>query len=607
MISRVIARCKCSYIFFLISLPGLSYSQLSVDVVYPKEGQTVFASDSTFIFGSVNEGVGEVFVNGDPVQVYRNGAFMGYVPVEPGEFVFRCLAVSEFDSALAERTVVIPPQAVASPSDSVVIDTHYLLPQDDLQLIADDVIHVAFKGTPGLFASFSIPGVVENVPMVEAPPEQDVYWGEAVFGDGRQIYPPQVAGIYRGSYRVPPGVAVDSTRVHVRLDGTNGADIEATTPAQLTILAAGPPRIAELSAPMTVARTGPALGYQLFLPQGVKLEITGKRDGHYRARLTASDAVWIPETSLRFLPEGTPVPGSTVSAVRTEDRGRWFRVRVFLQERLPFKIEQSNDPSALQISVYGADSNTDWIRYDFSQKFVKEVSWSQPRNDVYQVQVFFKGGQLWGYDSFYDDRTLVLDIRKPPEEFSLDDKVICIDPGHGPDDGAIGPRRTLEKDANLKLAAILKEKLEDKGATVYLTRKSSHGASLQARTKMAIYLEADLFLSLHYNALPDGVNPWRNRGSSAYYYHPQSLSLAAAIQQRMLKKLELPDYGLYYDNLAVCRITQMPSVLIEPAFIMHPQEETLIKSPKFRKKTAEAIVDGIKDFYKRAREKYEHD
>jgi N-acetylmuramoyl-L-alanine amidase len=101
--------------------------------------------------------------------------------------------------------------------------------------------------------------------------------------------------------------------------------------------------------------------------------------------------------------------------------------------------------------------------------------------------------------------------------------------------------------------------------------------------------------------LPDGVDPDKNRGSSTYYFHPQSYPLAQSILRSMLKRLKLPNFGLFYDNLSVCRVTSMPSVLIEPAFLMHPLEEALILDSDFREKTAEAIVAGIEEFVRAAK------
>ena len=122
--------------------------------------------------------------------------------------------------------------------------------------------------------------------------------------------------------------------------------------------------------------------------------------------------------------------------------------------------------------------------------------------------------------------------------------------------------------------------------------------ALYERPIIANANEADLFLSIHNNALPDGVNPFENNGSSTYYYHPHSINLARNIQKELIKATGLGDYGLYHGNLAVNRPTQYPAVLIETAFMIIPEQEALLKTDKFRKKVAKAIAKGVEQFLK---------
>ena len=588
-------------IFFLILLPFQAWAQLTVDVVYPRQEQVVNASDSTFIFGSASDPTARVFVNNLPIRMYPNGAFIGVVPVTPGDFSFRCVAKTQSDSAEVVINVVIPTYLTTSPDDTIAIDSTYFLPSQYIELRAGDYFEVAFKGTPGLTGSFTIPGVIENAEMVEAPPRKGHDWGESVFGVGKSSPLPEVAGIYRGGFFIKQGIEIDTAEVAFELRGTNGINATAIAPGRLTVRIDTIPNIAVLTEELTVARAGAGLGYQMFLPDGVKLWITGKKGAYYRAHLNSLEDIWVPEGNLRFLSSGTPIPSSTIELVRSRSMDRKVKVTFHLRERLPFKITQLNDPSALVVSIYGAISNTDWIRYDFDDPMIREMSWSQPANGVYEVKILLNQKQQWGYNSYYDETNLEVEIKRPPTKFSLKNMTICIDPGHGPDDGAVGPSRLKEKDANMQLSLALKEKLEKKGAKVFLTRKNHHGASLGVRTKLAAFVQADVLLSIHHNALPDGVNPFTSRGSSTYYYHPQSHALAAAIQNRLLKKLKLPNFGLYYDNLSVCRITQMPAVLIEPAFIMHPEEEMEIRSQKYKQNAADAIVGGLEDFLKQAK------
>ena len=122
--------------------------------------------------------------------------------------------------------------------------------------------------------------------------------------------------------------------------------------------------------------------------------------------------------------------------------------------------------------------------------------------------------------------------------------------------------------------------------------------ALYDRSKIAFEEKADILVSVHNNALPDGENPLEKNGYGVYYYHPQSRALARAIHAAYGEgfgagEMQLRDDGLYYDNLAVARATQMPSVLTETAYIIVPREEAFLKTPAFRERTAEAITAGI--------------
>jgi len=323
--------------------------------------------------------------------------------------------------------------------------------------------------------------------------------------------------------------------------------------------------------------------------------------------LLEDETMWIPRANCEVLPLGTMPPKSAVEVARLESFADRVRVAIFLSERLPFKIEQRTKPNRLEVVLYGVTADTDWIRRDALDPMLGDIRWSQERDEKYRLSIDLNQKQHWGYRAFYEDTNLILEIKKTPNlpgwpNLPLKDLLICVDPGHGPDLGALGPTGLSESVATPLLAQEVKAKLEARGARVILTRSGAEGITLGARPKFADVANADLFVSLHFNALPDGVNPFSNHGASAYYFHPQSYGLANAILRQLLKNTKLPNFGLYYDNLAVCRVTSMPAVLIEPAFIMHPQEEAMILEAMFRRKVAKAIVRGMEEFVRGAKE-----
>lgn len=598
----------------LLGVSSLLAQPLKLEVIYPREDLTLTARDSTFIFGNYFPASAKILINGIAARQYPNNTFLAVVPVKPGMFIFRAVAHdssrtrARWDSTVVERRVYIPNYLITSPGVPLQFDTSYVFPRVALEMRAGDLLGVAVKGTPGMRATFSIDGLAQNLPMAEKPARKQFYWGEAVFGRAQPPNTPEVRGIYTGVYRIRAADTTQNANIRFQLANNNGEKVELIAAGKLSILPEVIPRVVGLTEELTIGRTGPGNGYQLFLPREVKLRITGREGASYRARLTQDESIWIPVANARLLPAGTLPPQTTVQVARTQSFPERTRVTIFMDERVPFRIEQRSQPQRLEVILFGVTSDTDWIRHDYGDPLIGEIRWSQDEDEKYRLSIALNQKQQWGYSASYEGTNLILDIKKTPKlaappHSPLQGLFVCVDAGHGPDLGAIGPTGFTEREATFLLAQEVEKKLLAKGANVIQTRAVlEEGITLTARRKFAEVSNADLFISLHYNALPDGVNPFLNRGSSAYYYHAQSYALANKVLRMLLNKLKLPNFGLFYDNLAVCRVTNMPAVLIEPAFIMHPEEEFLILSPRFREATAEAIVAGMEEFLKAARE-----
>ena len=104
-----------------------------------------------------------------------------------------------------------------------------------------------------------------------------------------------------------------------------------------------------------------------------------------------------------------------------------------------------------------------------------------------------------------------------------------MDPGHPPG-GSTGPTGLREAEANLGIGLEVQRLLEQEGAQVVMTRTADVPLELWPRVDLAERAGADLLVSIHNNALPDGVNPFTNNGASVYYNQPRSMPLARAIQ-----------------------------------------------------------------------------
>jgi len=594
-----------SLIFTSLQTKAKENPSPEISVIYPLEGAKIGASDSTFIFGSLTP-KSDLKINGYNVPVYTNGAFLAFLPLKPGDFTFELVAKNKAGSSTKKVKVKVPRPITSIPPDSFTIVKGSILPKEDMMLTAGDVLETKFRGTPNCKASFSIEGLVQNVPMVET-----INAGEEIGEEeGERLSTSTLKGVYTGAYIIKPGDKATQKKIVFKLTKRTAKESvpkTETSSGRITVTDEQTPQVVEFVGSTITARSGPRMGYTLlYQPPGVRAVATGRTGEWVRLKLAYGENAWVQQDSIKYLPPGTPLPRSSVNTIQTKKLEGKTRVELLLYSstgKLPFKMEQQTDPSALFLTVYGLTSNTDRIRYDSQDSLIREIKWEQPADGVFLLKIFLNQKQQWGYDVFYDGDNLVVEIKHTPNlERKLEALKICLDPGHYPDPGAVGPTGLRENEVNLKIALELKRILERSGASVVMTRTGTEIVGLYDRPKIAIKDSCNILISIHNNALPDGVNPFYNNGSATYYYHPQALALARSIQSEFLKTLKLPDYGTYYGNLALTRSSQLLSVLVECAFTMIPQQEELLGTEKFQRQCAEAIYQGLVNFLENVKE-----
>lgn len=178
--------------------------------------------------------------------------------------------------------------------------------------------------------------------------------------------------------------------------------------------------------------------------------------------------------------------------------------------------------------------------------------------------------------------------------------VIVIDPGHGGgDSGCVNHSLGLrEKDVTLDVALRLKEVLEEQGWTVVLTRETDRDVSylgspdrveLQSRVDVANDIDADYFVSLHCNASVSSAPA----GSSVYWYKSEDYELAASLEYALGESLGLEQDGLIREGFYVLRHTEMPSILVEMAFLTNYREGSLLGQSGFRQRIADNLAGAL--------------
>ncbi len=400
-------------------------------------------------------------------------------------------------------------------------------------------------------------------------------------------------------------VPVNYTDNNFKIYACNGEDeveillpFEIRTKAEIQTIISKLPITLEVVNPNAVMRYSANNGvYHMFPSKGALLSAINTHDNFYQVRLNSQESVWIES---RFVKERADIPIKKVRrihSVEVIDSPNVASLIVPCKNFPPHKVEEEIEPTALQLYLYGIESHIDLIKNPST--FIREIRWKQLDSETLRLTIIPECQQLWGYRAKYDSTgNFIFAIKKPPK-LKLKDLRIAIDPGHGGEEiGAIGPTRLEEKKINLLLAQKLKTLLDKKGARTFLTRDDDTTIDLYQRMEAADDWGADIFISIHNNALADGIYPFDRRGCSVYYYHPRSVDLGRSIHYNLLKNTGLPNDGFNYGNLAVPRTTYMPAVLVETAYIMHPVDEMMLRDQKMQKRIAEGIFNGVIEFIK---------
>jgi N-acetylmuramoyl-L-alanine amidase len=556
-----------------------------VTIVYPREGQEIPPVSRSFVLGSVIPRA-RLSVNGQRVRVRPNGAFVAMIPYRSGDFEITCTAVGIRGRSTAKRKVHVGEVPKTTAKDSLLIEARECKPADTVEVLPGDLLDLSCKGTPGCRAVARLDSLNQSVTMVEVP------------GD--------VGGIYRAGYFIQPKDSLKQTPVTFTLTDSSGKSVTAKAPGKVFVLDPRKVRVAETVEDNVKLRYSPTGVFQSTVPPGIRFVVTGRVGEEYRVRLSGTECSWIHMRLLRFLPEGTPVPRGKISSVEVKEDERWIRFIMAGVSGLPFKAEHMPEASLVRLTLYGAGVDTYSLRQPSDTSAVRRLSWKQKEPDVCFLEAQLAPGQLWGFDASYNDSGLVFSIRKPPRiperGFPFRGIIICLDPGHSADPGAIGCLGTLEKDINWQIAQRLMALLREAGARVVLTRDKDEDVPLYERPKRAFASGCDLFLGIHNNAVPDGTDPSKARGFGVYYYTPQSESLARFIHQAYRKYVRIPDDGVIQQNLAVCRPSQYPAVLTESTYIINPREEALLRTARFQARCARAMFEGLNSFLLSQRE-----
>ena len=359
-----------------------------------------------------------------------------------------------------------------------------------------------------------------------------------------------------------------------------------------------------------------------------------------------------------------PVLAALITDIRFWSAPDHIRVVLDLTEPVQYEVSSLEKPPQYHIELKEVTLFTKKREVQVNDPYLSKIILSDLKKD--KVKLIFHQKKSLNINIFplnpYLDKPhrLVIDLvdlaqEKKEEEKRLRQKevrpkgtkTIVIDPGHGGEDpGAIGPRKTMEKDIVLKVGEKLIHHLsQDKEIQAFLTRKGDYFIPLEQRIKIAREYGTDLFVSLH----TDGSFNPQARGSSVYCLSLSGATDEAAkiladkenmsnilggaslrpaaiakdpnlnqilldlMQNNSMKEsfrfaeyllkdikavnhLKFPSYR--QANFMVLKAPDIPSVLMEMAYITNKEDERLLKRGDFQERMAKTLSTSIKRYFK---------
>ncbi|WP_424245835.1 N-acetylmuramoyl-L-alanine amidase [Elusimicrobium posterum] len=597
---------KTLFLLLILSLTQLSFAQddipvaanlplreknpdvlYPISVEYPHENMTYAkTSKGAFVFGSIANPKASLVINNVSVPVYKNGGFLTFLPIEAGEFKF-VLDVIEGDKiTTAARTVFVQSQDVDK-LKAAELEVSTISPRLDVW------------GRPGDSVEFSAYGA----------PESEVYVTIKGLKDAKNILLKETQrGFYKGSYKIDREDKAKAAKIIFKIvDPVTKKKEKKVAPGKLRILTPKDEIYAEIKDTTSRIRRLPVTSgsvFPFYQIQGT-VKINGKIGEMYRIDLGGLHYGWIEGAKLKFMQKEEVL--NSISTVVVEDQDVKTRIVFYGVKKAPVLINSL--AKAFELTLFYTDSPMPVIQAP-SGSLVESIVLDKMEDNITAFKINYKEGEiLWGYDYAFDDNgNLVLELMHKPVLTPLPDQPlkgakIMLDPGHSPKrqppyDGAVGPTGKLEYELNMLVVKELTPKLTALGAEVIVTKNEKEQLSLQNRISRTINSGAHLLVSVHYNALPDDVNPFGSaRGFTIYYFHGHSRNFAQKMNKAFERNVKLANNGALRGELYMVRPSQFPSILTENSFIMFPEQEDMAADKEKRAAFVQAIYEGILSFY----------
>ena len=471
------------------------------------------------------------------------------------------------------------------------INEKSILPAEDIELLPQDIVRISFQGSKGQEA------FVETVP------------GKEHFICSRQDFTDY--SLYSVNIDLGKLKPEKKYKLVLKLNSSAGASdrkvFEIISSHTLTIREPDDfpfVKVSKENSRLTYNLGAPRLGgpIRAELGPGVVLKTNGKSGENYRVRLSNVENGYVSKSDVQIMPEGTVQPGYFIESLSCGPSKDADVLTIPYPEPVAYEVYPDPDQKRIVITLYGVETTSTWITHLAGRRIIDKVTWQQTTPETYKIYVNLNTSNIWGYSLNPERKRLVLRIKYPPvfdinNTKPLTGLKIAIEAGHGGSSyGAVGLSGLLEKDVNLDLSFRLGELCRSMGAEVIQVRDSDKDMALIEKRDIARNSGASLLLCIHANAGGGGGGYLGTSGTSTYYNNPFWEPLAEKVYARMVE-LNLKEFGFVGSfNYTVIRNSQMPSILVEQAFMDNAEDEEKLADPNFRQLEAQKIYEGILDY-----------
>ena len=312
------------------------------------------------------------------------------------------------------------------------------------------------------------------------------------------------------------------------------------------------------------------------LYRGTNLILDGEQGDFYRIFLSSKKNAWIAKKAVEMSEKTESEPAEFIGMKSTKYKNATVQTITF-SKKLPYTVEDKEKEIIFRI-----------YNPELSENSVYNLNLPKPD----------KKPEKYSYSVKLDDGQYTFKVKSMPHR--QEEYTVVIDAGHGGSEkGAIGCLGDEEKDINLKIAYELQAILSNAGINAIMTRECDGNSNLYDRVKLAEDNEAQIFVSIHLNSIPDiPMNIYKNRGTEVYYYNNNSKKLAEYVENAVVHSVGTKSGGIKTASYAVIRSPQYAGILVEAAYITNPLDSLIYSSDDFAFKAASGIAKGILKYIK---------